>query len=95
MRKEKISTGELYDVYRRAEIGGFPPWKLSERRVLDIVNDLETVGLISTWNVSRGRMGYGKEIRINVNPQSVLDFYENNSNGFGFKLTTTPPYAFG
>ena len=94
LRKKKISTRELYYAYARANDDGFLP-KLGERRVLDIVNDLETVGLISTWNVSRGRMGYGKEIRINVNPQSVLDFYENNSNGFGFKLTTTPPYAFG
>ena len=86
LRKEKISTGELYGVYRRAEVGEFPPWKLGERRVLDIVNDLETLGLISTWNVSRGRKGYGKEIRMNVDPQSVLDFYEQTS---GFRLTLT------
>jgi len=95
LKMGKISTGELYGVYRRGKVGGSQLKKLSERRVLDIVNDLETVGLISTWNVSRGRKGYGKEIRINVNPQSVLDFYENRSDGYAFKLTTTPPYAFG
>ena len=85
MRKEKISTGELYGVYRRAEVGEFPPWKLGERRVLDIVNDLETLGLISTWNVSRGRKGYGKEIRMNVDPQDVLDVYAQ-TRGFRFTL---------
>ena len=47
--------------------------ELSERRVLDIVNDLETVGLISTWNVSRGRRGYGKEIKMNVDPQECTE----------------------
>ena len=60
---------------------------MSERRVLDIVNDLETLGLISTWNVSRGRKGYGNEIKMNVDPQSVLDFYEHTSEGLRFKLT--------
>ena len=94
LEKEKISTRELYDSYRKAPsewLGPHAPSekilkKLSERRVSGIVNELETAGLISTWNISRGRKGYRKEIKINMNPQNVLDFYEKRSKRFRFKL---------
>jgi cell division control protein 6 len=94
LEKEKVSTRELYDAYKKARM----EWrgrasrkeqkKLGERRVLDVVNDLETMGLINTWNISRGRKGYGKEIKTNMNPQSVLDFFKHKSTRFGFQLTS-------
>jgi exodeoxyribonuclease V alpha subunit len=57
----------VYDTYRKArlEIETREKKVLGERRVLDIINDLETAGLIDTWNISRGRQGYQKEIKIN------------------------------
>jgi cell division control protein 6 len=94
LEKEKISTRELYNEYRSMNFSGIKT-KLSERRVLDFVNDLETVGLISTWNVSRGRRGYGKEIKMNVDSQSVLDFYEHGSKGFQFTIKKKPTTLFG
>lgn len=88
LEKEKISTRELYNAYRTVRFEGEMEMRvLSERRVLDIVNDLETVGLVSTWNVSRGRRGYRKEMKMNVNPQSVLDFYAHKHEKFMFTLS--------
>jgi len=94
LEKEKVSTRELYDAYKkvlmewRGRASGKMQKKLGERRVLDIVNDLEIMGLISTWNISRGRKGYGKEIKTNMNPQVVLDFFKHKSTRFRFELTS-------
>ena len=72
---QRVSTGDLYSYHRDTIKEGPHIRRLSERRVLEIVSELETLGLISTWNVSRGRRGYGREIKMNVNPVSVLEFY--------------------
>jgi cell division control protein 6 len=81
--KGKTTTGELYRKYNTA-IQGFEKREkyklLSERRILDLVNELETVGLVTTRNFSRGRGGYGKEIVLNVSPESILSFYKPNAN---------------
>ena len=85
---KRVSTGDLYSFYRDAIKEGPHIRRLSERRVLEIVSELETLGLISTWNVSRGRRGYGREIKMNVNPVSVLEFYaEGVKRGAQFSFT--------
>lgn len=48
---------------------------MGERRVLDIINELETMGFISAWNVSKGRYGYQKMIKLNTDPRTIMDFY--------------------
>jgi len=88
VEKEKVSTRELYDSVRRMTVP--KEWEgmkmLSERRVLDILVELETVGLISTWNVSRGRGGFGKEIKMNSDPRNVADIFRRGSGKLGFRL---------
>jgi cell division control protein 6 len=65
----KISTGDIHDPYRRlCETYNVEP--LSQRRVSDYLNELETVGLINTYILSRGRYGRTKEI-------SLIDQNEN------------------
>lgn len=89
VEKDKVSTRELYDAVRRAQF----PKKMerivtySERRILDILVELETIGLISTWNVSRGRGGYGKEIKLNSDPKKMADFFRKGSKHLGFTLS--------
>ncbi|MCK4385790.1 MAG: cell division control protein Cdc6, partial [candidate division Zixibacteria bacterium] len=46
--EKKITTREIYDVYKKAELEKGMK-KVGERRVLEIINELETIGLISTW----------------------------------------------
>jgi len=91
IEKEKTSTRELYYTYKNATIVGDKEKirRLSERRILDIVKELASGGLISTWNVSKGRGGYGKEIKMNTDPQRVLDFYKQRSVKHRFYIEAT------
>jgi len=84
LNKSKISTRELYNLYEKIEFEGDryePPVKVCERRVLDIIKELETLGLINSWNVSKGRGGFGKELKVNSNPQFIIDHYVLNDSG--------------
>jgi cell division control protein 6 len=81
--KAKTSTREVYDLYKKTPnkmfediMKSLQPPKLGERRVLELVGNLDLVGLISTWNLSRGRKGYTKEIKLNADPQRVLDLLD-------------------
>lgn len=50
-RKEEITSGRLYDVYKEFSKGD----SVSYRRIFDFINELEMLGLISTKTISRGR----------------------------------------
>lgn len=50
-RKEEITSGRLYEVYKDIARGD----TVSYRRIFDFINELEMLGLISTNTVSRGR----------------------------------------
>jgi len=50
-RKEEITSGRLYEVYKEFSKGD----SVSYRRIFDFINELEMLGLISTKTVSRGR----------------------------------------
>ena len=77
---ETVTFSDLYRAYQKGDVIDLTAKSsvrvLSERSVLDLVNELETVGLISTWNVSRGRHGRRKEIKLNRDPESVLIYFE-------------------
>ena len=49
---------------------------LKERRILDVLRGLETLGLVSTWKISRGRYGYMQEIRLEFEPDLYLSYLE-------------------
>jgi len=77
----KTSTGEVYKFSRKHpvdDIGDKPISRLGERRILEIITQLEAKGLLTTMNVSMGRRGYGKLIRLNLNSEYVLSYYWNN-----------------
>ncbi|MGZ7048541.1 MAG: orc1/cdc6 family replication initiation protein [Methanobacterium sp.] len=50
-RKEEITSGRLYEVYKEVSKGD----SVSYRRIFDFINELEMLGLISTKTISRGR----------------------------------------
>lgn len=81
--EKSVSTGELYEVYRKTSVRGKEIRILGERRLSEIVSELETLGLISTWNVSRGRYGYHREIKMVLNPHQVLKILKDK---FGIRV---------
>ncbi len=74
-RKEEITSGRLYEVYKEFSKGD----SVSYRRIFDFINELEMLGLISTKTVSRGR-GKGRTniIDLQCDVQLLEDAMWNN-----------------
>jgi cell division control protein 6 len=61
-----ITTGEVYDTYKKlckyARIDS-----LTQRRVSDLILELDMLGILSSKVVSKGRYGRTKEIKLDIN----------------------------
>jgi cell division control protein 6 len=62
---EKVHTGEVYNIYKRLceEIGADV---LTQRRVTDLISELDMLGIVNAVVVSKGRYGRTKEISLSV-----------------------------
>jgi len=63
--KKRFSSGEVYNMYRRScnHLGMEP---LTQRRVSDLIAELDILGLVNAVLVSKGRYGRTKEIALSV-----------------------------
>ena len=68
--KRHFSSGEVYGMYRKScsHLGMEP---LTQRRVADLVSELDILGLINAVIVSKGRYGRTKEISLCVSEACV------------------------
>ncbi len=66
-RKDIIFTGEVYDLYKNfcSQIGLRP---LTQRRVSDVIGELDMLGIINAKVVSKGRFGRTREITVAIPP---------------------------
>ncbi len=89
----KLTTGEVYTTYcdlcRRA---GLP--KLTQRRVTDLISELDMLGLVQARVKSYGRGGRTKEIESSVPALEVIrtlekDEFLSTLKGYRLKLQTT------
>lgn len=74
--QEKILTGDVYEVYvNLCKKNGYRI--LTQRRVSDLLSELDMLGLISTKVVSKGRYGRTREIRLAIakKPYDILKKY--------------------
>jgi len=80
--RQQVFTGDVYEQYREVcKLVGFKP--LTQRRVGDILAELDMFGVINARVVSKGRYGRTKEIRFGV-PQGTLDkIHEILKEGLG------------
>lgn len=64
-----IYTGDVYDVYKTlcGKVGLYP---LTQRRVSDIIAELDMLGIINAKVVSKGRFGRTREISVAI-PQTI------------------------
>ncbi len=66
------TTGEVYDAYAKlAEAVGVE--RVTQRRVSDIINELDMLGIINARVVSRGRYGKTRIISLSVDADTVLE----------------------
>jgi len=57
-----IQTGDVFSYYEKLAAGKLKI--LTQRRVQDLINELDMLGIINTRVVSKGRYGRSREIRI-------------------------------
>ena len=69
-RKDNIFTGDIYDIYKNisSQVGLRP---LTQRRVSDIIAEMDMLGIINAKVISKGRHGRTREISVSI-PQGIL-----------------------
>ncbi|MEM3655747.1 MAG: cell division control protein Cdc6, partial [Thermoprotei archaeon] len=71
-KKEMVVTGDIYTSYvMLCKKTGLEP--LTSRRVSEILNELDMVGIISTKILNRGRFGRTKRVVLNIKPTNILE----------------------
>jgi len=73
----RIVTGEIYEIYCEiCEKIGMTP--LTQRRVSDLINELDSLGLLNTLVVSMGRYGRTKKIRLSIPPSLFKNVFADD-----------------
>ncbi|WNY25618.1 hypothetical protein MsAc7_11700 [Methanolapillus millepedarum] len=85
-----ITTGEVYNIYRKM-CKSIDMDILTQRRVTDLMSELDMLGIINAMVVSKGRYGRTKEISLSVpvkNTYDVLieDYKLNPLQGYNVKV---------
>lgn len=81
-KKESILTGEIYELYKRLCLKtNLRP--LTQRRISDILSELDMLGIIAAKVVSKGRYGRTREVHLSVQDslkQKAKGILETNLN---------------
>jgi len=74
---KRIVTGEIFEVYCElcAQTAASP---LTQRRVSDLINELDSLGLLNTQVVSMGRYGRTKKIRLSISTNLFKNAFIND-----------------
>jgi cell division control protein 6 len=60
-----LNTGDIYELYKETcEKGGLRP--LTQRRISDIIGELDMLGIINAKVISKGRFGRTREIHVSL-----------------------------
>jgi cell division control protein 6 len=83
-----LTTGEVYDTYKRL-CKFLSIDTLTQRRVSDLISELDLLGILNSRVVSKGRYGRTKEIKLEVSPVGIKLVLEDDirlRNLASFKL---------
>jgi len=69
-KRTNVFTGDVYDVYKKVchQTGQRP---LTQRRISDIIAEMDMLGIINAKVISKGRFGRMREISLGL-PSSLL-----------------------
>ncbi len=69
---DKMTTGEVYNTYKRVcQTTGMDP--LTQRRVTDLIDELDMLGIVNSVVISKGRYGRTREISLSVPHQETKE----------------------
>ena len=73
-------TGDIYEVYCELcrELGSLSP--LTQRRVSGLISELDTLGLLNSRIISRGRYGRTKKISLATSRSLIKEVYANDDH---------------
>jgi cell division control protein 6 len=71
-KKEGIFTGEIYDFYKSL-CGKSSIRPLTQRRISDVIAELDMFGVINAKTISKGRYGRTREVTVAVPEPSVVN----------------------
>ncbi len=78
--KNPIFTGEMYEVYKEyCSKSGLKP--LTQRRVSDIIGELDMLGIINAKVISKGRYGRTKEIKLAIPMSTAQELTQGLKDG--------------
>jgi cell division control protein 6 len=66
------TTGEVYDVYAGVS-KGFGVEALTQRRISDLINELDMLGIANAKVVSKGRYGRTKLVSLSISERNLRD----------------------
>ncbi|AWR97228.1 AAA family ATPase [Acidianus sulfidivorans JP7] len=70
-KKNSLTTGEVYEIYKNIARSIVSEY-VTQRRVSDILNELDMVGIITAKVINRGRYGKTKEVNLAVDEDTVI-----------------------
>jgi len=71
-KKRDIFTGEIYDVYKSlCDRTGLRP--LTQRRISDVIAELDMLGIINAKIISKGRYGRTREVSLSIPEASIAN----------------------
>jgi cell division control protein 6 len=72
-----ITTGEVYEIYKilakKTRIDS-----LTQRRVTDLISELDMLGIITARVISKGRYGRTRDIKMSSSPNEILNILEED-----------------
>lgn len=77
--KVVIETGDIFNVYEKM-CGKYGLGKLTQRRVSDLIAELDSLGIINAIVISKGRYGRTREVKLAISDQAlekVKDIFTN------------------
>lgn len=81
-KKDIIFTGEIYELYKNLckKIGTSP---LTQRRISDILAELDMLGIINAKVISKGRYGRTREISLSTNQTTTANLKSSLEESLG------------
>lgn len=77
MKSKNGNTGEVYDIYSSL-CNNFEHEPLTQRRITQIISELDQLGLITSDVVSKGRYGRSQRIKITVPTLTVREAFKDD-----------------
>jgi len=73
-----VSTGEVYELYTSVSKNfGLDP--LTQRRISDLINELDMLGIANAKVVSKGRYGRTKVISLSISDRNLRDAFQEDA----------------